>query len=157
MPQENRSTAVGGLVCVPLEESLFLKAEARFPGIDTVGPFPFNRSIRQGGVEGPWQWNVVMRRLLALLVPSWERRKLGIKIPYVASLTHFVWADNLYFLASSVGDLQTMMQEFTDLLVHPNLSWKGGSRQAIHSGCVPNRCCFHLHQNCSSIIAVASE
>jgi len=138
-----------------LEESLSLMAEARFPGIDSTIPFPFNRSIRQGGVEAPWQWNVTMRHLLALLVPSWERRGLGIKVPYVNCLTHFVWADNLYFLASSLVNLQVMMQEFTDLLVHAKLSWKSGSLQVMYSGSVPNDCCFNLQQDpamdCGSI------
>ena len=129
-----------------LEESLCLQAEARFPGIEATDPFPFNRSIRQSGVEAPWQWNVVMRHLLALLVPSWERRGFGSKVPYVHCLTHLVWADNLYFLASSFVNLQTMMQEFTDLLVHAKLSWKNGSLQVMYSGSVPNACSFHLQQ-----------
>jgi len=136
-----------GLTRALLEESLALMAEARFPGIEATNAFPFNRSIRQGGVEAPWQWNVVMRHLLALLVPSWEGRGLGIKVPYVHCLTHFVWADNIYFLASSLVNLQTMMQEFTDLLVHARLAWKSGSLQVIYSGSVPNACCFHLQQN----------
>lgn len=145
------------LIRALLEESLDLEASARFPGISPTPGFRFNRSVRQGGVESPWEWNAVMRHLLSLLVPSWEGRGFGIDVPYMRRLTHLVWADNLYFVGSSVQQVQSMMQEFTDKLVAAGMSWKAGSLKIMHATSLEHPCEFVLNQRCETINVEAVE
>ena len=129
------------LIRALLEESMELTAVADFPGTDPTEHFGFNKCIRQGGVEAPWEWNAVMRKYLAILVPSWQERGMGVHISHRRSLTHVVWADTLYFLATSLEQLRITMQEFSDLLVQGGMQWKHGSLQMLSPGSTSNPCC----------------
>ena len=128
-----------------------LTASASFAGAEETQSFLYNRSVRQGGVESPWEWNVVMRHSLAVLAPSCEQRGFGIDIPYVRKLSHAVWADNCYFISTQLEHVSMMMQEFTDMLVAAGMWWKEGSLQVVYTGSASNPCCFELAQMGCSI------
>ena len=53
-----------GLMATYFAELTGLEATASLQEVATAVPFPFNRSGRQGGVETPWIWNMVMAMIL---------------------------------------------------------------------------------------------
>eukprot|EP00973_Karenia_brevis_P078979 10961462-Karenia_brevis.AAC.1 len=116
-----------------MEETTGLSCSATVANVSQDRPFHFNRSVRQGGVESAWQWNLPMRMVLDRLVDSWAQRHLGIELPGVGLVNHLLWADNVYFLAHSREGLQTMIAEFSSSLYELGLRWKPSSLEFVHT------------------------
>ncbi len=114
-----------------LEESLELSASASPQGNTTPESFPFTRSVRQGGIESTWEWNLVVRRILDSCVDRWKGQNFGLESPALGKTTHVVWADNLYFLGHSIDQVIHMAQDFTDRLVELKMRWKPSSLQFL--------------------------
>ena len=53
----------GDLIAALVEEGFDLKAAAHLQG-EVFADLPFTRSVRQGGIESAWEWNLVVRRIL---------------------------------------------------------------------------------------------
>ena len=81
-----------------LEELCDTTCWPRLGDVECDEPVPFNKCIRQGGVESPKLWNFSMRSLFAPLVLTWVERGFGIPLEH-GRLTHLLWADNVYLVA----------------------------------------------------------
>jgi hypothetical protein len=119
------------LVAALVEETMELTATASVQDVRAPEEFPFNRCAKQGGIESPWEWNMVLRHALDICVDAWLGRGFGIELPVVGRVTYVVWADNVYFIGHTPQDVQTMAQEFTDVIVSFKLRWKPESLQLL--------------------------
>ena len=108
------------LVAAIAEENCDLRLWPTFPQCSEVESMPFNKSIRQGGMESPFCWNRSIEQTLAILVPDWSRRCLGISLDGICG-THAVWADNFYLLSSAPVNLQIVFSELSDALARKHL------------------------------------
>ena len=118
----------GELIAALVEESLELEAEAMLHGVRSK-TFPFTRSVRQGGVESTFEWNLVVRRMLDSCYDRWQAAGYGVRLPVVGLINHVVWADNLYFIGHSIEHVVAMAQDITDCLLSLRMRWKPSSLQ----------------------------
>ena len=115
-----------------IEETLDLEGLGFVQGHKTPKKFNFNRCAKQGGMESPWEWNMVMRHVLNLCVDRWVSSGYGIDLPVLGKVTNVVWADNIYFLSAYPLEAQRMAQDFTDIMVHQfGLRWKPESLEFL--------------------------
>ena len=100
-----------------------------------VDDFQISKCYKQGSVEGPKVWKIVVTYLLSMLVPCWLEMGWGLNLNNGIDkngdversdfwVTHLIWADNIWLLASSSGMLKKMHQSLTDLLTSRKLYWK---------------------------------
>ena len=54
-----------------LEELSGLVCEARLGDVVAEEDVPYNKSVRQGGVEAPETWNLTMRMVIAQFLRGW--------------------------------------------------------------------------------------
>eukprot|EP00973_Karenia_brevis_P042933 5943243-Karenia_brevis.AAC.1 len=87
-------------------------------------PFKYNKLIKQGGMDAPFLWNLVLRRHLCELHRSWQQAGYGILLDDGTCVTHFLWSDNVYLVACTLQQLHVMAQELTDSLQSCGLQWK---------------------------------
>lgn len=80
-----------------VRESLFFQAEALCGGVQTTPEFRIAQSIRQGGTESPWCFNLVVRTILVEEGP-WLREP-GVDIPLIGKTAVLGCADNILFMA----------------------------------------------------------
>eukprot|EP00973_Karenia_brevis_P088274 12240296-Karenia_brevis.AAC.1 len=112
------------LVAAIARENCDLILQPGFPECPDVEPVPFNKAIRQGGMESPFCWNRSVEQMLSCLAPSWKARGLGVSLSDDYCVTHVVWADNFFLLAASEQAVQTMVIELSAGLMARGLSWK---------------------------------
>jgi len=105
-------------------------------GLET--PIAFSRSVRQGGVESAWEWNLPMRMILDQLLDQWLGAGIGIDLPGIGLVNHLLWADNVYFLAHSRKDLKVMLTDFSQKLYKLGLFWKLTSLEFLHTNDLDN-------------------
>ena len=89
------------------------------------------KSIKQGGTDNPYLWNLVLRSIAAPLVQSWETLGYGIILENGARVTHFLWSDNLYLVGASLERTHAMAQSSSVALNRNGLSWKPASLQHL--------------------------
>ena len=77
-------------------ESMFLRGTASASGLGSTEPFGFTACIRQGGVESPWSFNLVIRTLLRRCQNKWPEG--AVHLPVIGDIRVLAWADNLYFV-----------------------------------------------------------
>ena len=76
-----------------------------------------------------------MEAILSPLVSSWERQgyavlgEAGLK-----TITHAVWADNVFIFAASKEQFASMCQELTDAVYAHKLRWKPSSLEVLSTG-----------------------
>ena len=132
------------LVAAIIQECCFLRVLPTFFGINFDDlEVRWSRCIRQGGVEGPMGWNLVLSFILMLLVPCWNLKGYGINVSddkhlcqetgFFTFCTHFTWSDNIYITASSRHQLKLMMDSLTRVLQSNGLKWKRRSLQFVSS------------------------
>ena len=119
------------LVAAIAQENCELQIEPMFPECADVQHLPFNKAIRQGGIESPFCWNRSMSQALAALVPSWKARGLGIILDNGFCASHAVWADNFYLMSTSPESLQVMIRELSAALLSRGLRWKPSSLEVM--------------------------
>ena len=82
--------------------------------------------------------------IMACLVPLWIESGLGLHLDSSlhseghvvrapVTLTHSVWADNVWLLASSLGALQQMIASLSAVLADRKLYWKDKSLKVMAS------------------------
>ena len=123
------------LVCCLSGELSGLRANITIPGAGSTGRFPLERGGKQGGVETPDEFNILLQVILEPLVQSWSERGFGF-VPEDNStpVHHFVWAGNIYILGSSRVQFQTMCEELTTAIYGHGLRWKRTSLEYILAG-----------------------
>ena len=92
-------------------------------------------SIKQGGKESPTVFNMVMRCWVGTLSTAWKERQ-GYKTRAGAEgeddellISHMIFTDNCFILASSRTMLLEMAQIATEKIVQCDLQWKTNERQ----------------------------
>ena len=101
------------------------RVRINLPGAPMSSPFPYDRGVRQGSVEGPDMWNQVLDNALREPAARWEAEGIGFKLatayrrkkcrrPFSGEdmkgadgpvLHHLCWADDLYAMAGSIEHL----------------------------------------------------
>ena len=110
-------------------EAQNLEAIATLAGIETAR-FPY-RKTRQGGKESTKVFNLVMRAILSLVVPTWQSSSWRVHIQEFGLLTHLVWADNVILYATSKDMLTSILQQLTESTHRFNLQWKPSSLETL--------------------------
>ena len=88
--------------------------------------------------EAPSIWRLTIYSIFAQLVPLWHESGFGLILDATYDeegevrrsdklITHFVWADNIYFVARSYYMLQKMVQSGSAMLTDRGLYWKDSS------------------------------
>ena len=78
-----------------------------------IPSFDINKCYKQGSIEGPKIWKVIMVHLVSLLLPIWYEQELGFVVDSQVDkfgnvteirkvISHFIWADNLWIVADSI-------------------------------------------------------
>jgi hypothetical protein len=109
------------------------------PGAGTSESFHFGLGGKQGGVETPDEWNMLMESILEDVVNSWEDRQFGLRLPgWEKGITHVVWADNVWLISVTKKQLATMVEEHTEAIYAAKLKWKATSLEVLCGGLVQN-------------------
>eukprot|EP00972_Heterocapsa_arctica_P044549 6575652-Heterocapsa_arctica.AAC.1 len=86
-------------------------------GVATLGEaaptpkFDMTKGGRTGGVETPSLLNILLRKSLRSVATSWISKGWGFKFDEGPCLTHMIWADNLFVLASGPLQLSDMLAD----------------------------------------------
>ena len=97
-----------------------------------VPPFDMNGCYKKGSVEGPRCWKTTMAMVVARLVPAWYEQGWGLRSTCFVNtkgeivrgqrlLSHLIWADHLWLLASDQLTVQKMTRSVTELFNHYKL------------------------------------
>ena len=139
------------LIAAIVSEHRRLRARPIFQNIDfgeeTVD---WTKSIRQGGIEGPWAWNQVIVWILSMLAPAWIQSGWGVWLGETADddsdhfrtlhrppvCTHAVWSENIFIVGKNREEVRLMMKSLTRVLVSNGLEWKPGSLAYLQSDAV---------------------
>ena len=92
----------------------------------TCPPFPFSHGGWQGGTRTPDEFNAIMEDILAPIIQYWIDHDIGFRT-HQGEANHFVWADNLIFIARDPEEMQTMINMATDAIMQAGFQWKKGS------------------------------
>lgn len=107
-------------------------AEAVCPGLPHTAQFAMENSIRQGGVESPWCFNLFIRTTYH--EQRGELTSWGTSVPLLGKVPMLGWADNILFLGDSVADVQRSLDAFTSGMHTKGMRWKPGSMQFMQVG-----------------------
>lgn len=116
-----------------VRESLGVSVEAVCPGIPVTSTFKMARCIRQGGIESPWCFNMVIRTILARDGHRWHME--GVETPILGRGSVLSWADNLVFVARSGSSAQQVIDDFTTPMHRHGMHWKPSWMQFLQVGC----------------------
>ena len=90
-----------------LEELSDLRCVAVLPGTDRSSFCPYTRGGREGGVDTPSIFCLVVEERMDETVRDWNRRGVGFPLRDFDGvprgyISHAVWADNIYMVADSI-------------------------------------------------------
>ena len=100
---------------------------------------PFNACLKQGGMDSPYGWNLIMAYIFAPLHEAWIKAGYGIRLDEYTTLTHVIWSDNLFLFATSKMHLSSMFSSLTSSLTYNKLFWKHDSLWMLRSGYIKER------------------
>lgn len=115
-----------------VRESSGSTATAVCPGLPPTSDFVMERSIRQGGVESPWCFNLIVRTIYSKCGSA--MRSCGASVPLLGQVSLLGWADNLLFIGESVKDVQLALDTFTAGMFSMGMRWKPSSMQYMYVG-----------------------
>lgn len=115
-----------GLTRCMMMQSLFTKARAVPFRSCVTGSFCMSRCIRQGGMESPWAFNLVIRTVLHSVRERWEAIP-GVARLVVGMVRMLAWADNLYFIAPQLEQVRALGDSFSEELNSMRMEWKPSS------------------------------
>eukprot|EP00973_Karenia_brevis_P083246 11542727-Karenia_brevis.AAC.1 len=72
-----RANVPATLIAAVMREFVDLSAEMSVKGLGTTGPFPFLRGGRQGGVETPQIFTMIVDYIMGPLTDEWDRKGYG--------------------------------------------------------------------------------
>ena len=106
---------------VILEELAGLRCSASLPGATPSQYCPYSKGGREGGVDTPSLFNLLLEERLDEVVRGWTRDKVGFPLADFDGraetyLSHAVWADNIYLFASSQ---KMLAKQFSNMSPQP--------------------------------------
>eukprot|EP00973_Karenia_brevis_P077259 10732218-Karenia_brevis.AAC.1 len=87
------------LVHALLREYCQLKARVKIADADFSNFFSFRKGGRQGGVETPEVFNLMVESAAAAVSVRWKEKNYGFTVDDKAYISHLAWADNFFLLA----------------------------------------------------------
>ena len=114
-----------------LMEYTHLEANVTIADAPPTPYFSFSQGGRQGGVETPALFNIILESVLAELIASWTSRKFGFALDGAHYITHCIWADNFFLLADSAEEAQLMMVELSEVIYRHDFRWKPNSLECL--------------------------
>ena len=124
------------LLAVMARDLTDMRARMQIQGASATEQFPFWHGGRQGGVETPDEFNVYLEVALEQFVLTWRTRGWGFSLDGVV-VSHVLWCDNIFVLASSACQLEVMVEELTDAVYQSKLTWKLSSLEFMVCGKSP--------------------
>ena len=110
-----------------LRELVEVALEFRFQGASSP-PVDLGKGGKQGGGDTPTYWNYYLDAALAETVLQWIELRWGIDLEDgLPPISHAIWADDIFFFASSFETFVSMAQDLTHALNDFGLQWKAGS------------------------------
>ena len=106
-----------------------------------------NRGVKQGSPESGLLFAVVLSRILWQAHMGWEQRGLGLRFPPMkGTLTHMLFADDIFLFGSCEEDLRVMMFDITVMLRNAGLDINGAKTSFLCDGGpknwkLPGTCC----------------
>lgn len=123
------------LVRAVMLEYLDLRVRVKLADADPTDYFSYSKAGRQGGVETPELFNIMMEALASALVASWRKRGFGFTLDGIHFVTHAVWADNWFLMAKSEDEARIMVAELTAQIYEKGFVWKPSSLECLtHAG-----------------------
>ena len=120
------------------KEYLGLLAQARIRDSERTNKFDFAKGARTGGVEAPLLSSEVLEAELGPLFVEWEQSGIGFRLSNagdeeVVTVSHILWADNIYLFAADDKMADFMLRGVTRVLVDKlKLCWKTTILEAMH-------------------------
>lgn len=125
------------LVWAVAREMLQLNARMEFGPFGVSDWFPLEKGGIQGGTHTPTLFNLMIEHALSRVVTSWKLADMGFKTCPGKSVSHAMWADNLWLLASSPSELQDMIVMATEAIYAVGFSWKPASLKVLQGTSCP--------------------
>ena len=99
--------------------------------------FLLTKGGKQGGIETPDEWLMLVDHIVRTVVSQWNSADLvfklvgddGVSIPL---MNHAVWADNIFLFASGMKEMQGMITDLDRLLSIVCRAGKGTSTENPH-------------------------
>lgn len=121
------------LVYALAQEYTDLRARVTVSDSDPSASFSFLRGGRQGGVETPEVFNMVVESALEQVIEKWRALKFGFTLDDRHFTTHAVWADNFFIVAKTLDEGIAMVRDLTSAVYEKRFVWKPLSLEYICS------------------------
>eukprot|EP00973_Karenia_brevis_P071447 9925890-Karenia_brevis.AAC.1 len=121
------------LVLALAREYCQLKARVKIADADFSDFLPFRRGGRQGGVETPEVFNVMIESAAGAVVDTWRAKNYGFTLDDKAYISHLVWADNFFLLAKSPHEAHQMVEDLSAAIYAKGFRWKACSLGCLSS------------------------
>ena len=113
-----------------MRELTGMRGQISLPHVGGTKLFNFTRGGKQGGIETPDQWRVVIDHLLEPVVHKWGAQGFGFKLvdddgDAEQLVNHAIWADNVVLFATSYKMMQQMIDDL-DKALGSQLMQSGG-------------------------------
>ena len=106
--------------------------EITLPEAGSTQRFPIEHGGKQGNAETPDEFKALIEFIMGPIVLTWERRQFSLKLDgWETSLTHPVWADNIWLYATSMEQMMVMTQDLTDAIYAYERKWKVESLELL--------------------------
>jgi hypothetical protein len=126
-----------GMVGAHMRELCNMRAVITLPGAGDTQSFSYNKGGKQGGIETPDQWNMLVDHLMEDLILSWTMREFGFKLgdseTAAKYINHAVWADNVILFATTQKMMTVMLHELAARFQGFRLFWKPTSLEILPS------------------------
>ena len=87
-------------------------------------PIQWEGIMKQGGKEGPFAWQIIVKHAFHLLHEAWiQVPDFGIWLSESICITHLPWSDNVFLFARNPKALQAMLQSLTTLMAARKMRW----------------------------------
>lgn len=123
-------------------EYLDLRARVKLADAEESDWFPYRKGGRQGGVETPEAFNLMLEDACSDLVEEWNRKQYGFTLDDQHFLNHAVWADNFFLFAKTPEEAETMVTELSIALYRKGFKWKPSSIECLSSANVAKQLAF---------------
>ena len=124
------------LVRAILREISFMRCNITLPGASPSDRFKMQAGGKQGGVETPELFNLMVEYALDPSVVRWKLQGMGFHFGARDNhpLSHLVFADNIFIVARSAAEFATMAQEVTEAIYDIGFKWKPSSLECMVCG-----------------------
>ena len=111
-----------------------MKIDISLSGVHLRKPVPYTRGGKQGGTETPRVFCRLLDSVMQEVGEIWQTNGCGFWLSELnRTITHTIWADNIYLFGSSITMIESMLDTLRQTLYKWKLLWKPSSL-----ACLPN-------------------